>query len=71
VLVIRAERFRTQEKNRKDARDCLADLVRRATLTLVPRSLIATRSTRASKERRIKAKAAKHDSDGGEPTGAE
>src|SRR5215813_4263956 len=67
VLVIRAERFRTQEQNRKDARDCLADPVRRATLTLVPRSLIATRSTRASKERRIKANAAKHDSDGGEP----
>ena len=66
VLAIRAERFRTQEQNRKDARDCLADLVRRVTLTLVPRSLIATRSTRASKERRIKAKAAKHDSAGGD-----
>jgi ribosome-associated protein len=32
VLVIRAERFRTQEQNREDARDRLAELVRRASL---------------------------------------
>ena len=54
VLVIRAERFRTQEQNRKDARDRLAELVRRA--TFVPRRRIATRPTRASNERRIEAK---------------
>jgi hypothetical protein len=54
VLVIRAERFRTQEQNREDARDRLAELVRRA--TFVPRPRIATRPTRASKERRIEAK---------------
>jgi ribosome-associated protein len=54
VLVIRAERFRTQEQNREDARDRLAELVRRA--TFLPRPRIATRPTRASKERRIEAK---------------
>jgi ribosome-associated protein len=54
VLVIRAERFRTQEQNREDARDRLAELVRQA--TFVPRPRIATRPTRASKERRIEAK---------------
>jgi ribosome-associated protein len=54
VLVIRAERFRTQEQNREDARDRLAELVRRA--TFVPRPRIATRPTWASKERRIEAK---------------
>ena len=54
VLVIRAERFRTQEQNRQDARDRLAELVRRA--TIVPRPRIATRPTRAAKERRMEAK---------------
>jgi hypothetical protein len=50
----RTERFQTQEQNQEYARDPLADLVRRA--TLVPRSLTATRSTRASKDRCIEAK---------------
>jgi ribosome-associated protein len=54
VLVIRAERFRRQEQNREDARERLAELVRRA--TFVPRRRIATRPTRASNERRIEAK---------------
>ena len=54
VLVIRAERFRTQEQNRQDARDRLAELVRQA--TIVPRPRIATRPTRAAKERRMEAK---------------
>jgi ribosome-associated protein len=54
VLVIRAERFRTQVQNREGARDRLAELVRLA--TFVPRPRIATRPTRASKERRIEAK---------------
>jgi ribosome-associated protein len=54
VLVIRAERFRTQEQNRQDARDRLAELVRQA--TIVPRPRIATRPTRAAKARRMEAK---------------
>lgn len=54
VLVIQANRFRDQAKNRDDARARLAEIVR-AALT-VPKRRIATRPTRASKERRIDAK---------------
>jgi ribosome-associated protein len=54
VLVIRAERFRMQERNREDARERLVELVRRA--TLVPKRRIPTKPTRASKERRREAK---------------
>jgi ribosome-associated protein len=55
ILVIRAERFRTQERNREDARERLVELIRRA--AIVPKRRIATRPTRASKERRHEAKA--------------
>jgi ribosome-associated protein len=54
VLVIRADRFRTQEQNRADARARLADLIRRAAVP--PKVRVKTRPTRASKERRLKAK---------------
>lgn len=54
VLVIRAERHRTQELNRADARERLIELVRQA--TIVPKRRIATRPTRASKERRLESK---------------
>jgi ribosome-associated protein len=54
VLVIQANRFRDQSKNREDARARLADIVRAA--QVVPKRRIATRPTRASKERRIEAK---------------
>jgi ribosome-associated protein len=50
ILVIRADRFRTQERNRQDARERLAELVRRA--TVVPKRRVPTRPPRASKERR-------------------
>ena len=55
VIVIRAERFRTQERNRSDARDRLTRLIRRAAVPPKPR--IKTRPSRASVERRLKAKA--------------
>ena len=55
VLVIRAERFRTQERNRADARDRLVKLLRRA--SVAPKPWIATKPTRAVRERRLKAKA--------------
>lgn len=55
VLVIRAERFRTQERNREDARERLIELIRRA--AVAPKRRIATKPTRASKERRREAKA--------------
>lgn len=54
VLVIQASRFRDQGRNREDARERLAGIVRAA--LVVPRRRIATRPTRASQERRIEAK---------------
>jgi ribosome-associated protein len=54
VLVIRADRFRTQDMNRADARERLAELIREAATPPKPR--IATKPTRAAKERRLKAK---------------
>lgn len=54
VLVIQANRFRDQVKNRDDARARLAALV--AAATIAPKRRIATKPTRASKERRIETK---------------
>lgn len=54
VIVIRAERFRTQERNRADARERLASLIRRAAVQ--PKVRKKTRPTRASVERRLQAK---------------
>jgi ribosome-associated protein len=54
VVVISAQRFRTQERNREDARERLAALVLAA--MHVPKKRVATRPTRASKERRLGAK---------------
>ncbi len=54
VLVIQANRFRDQAKNRDDARARLAELIRAA--AHVPKRRIATKPTRASKERRIETK---------------
>ncbi|MGA9341053.1 MAG: alternative ribosome rescue aminoacyl-tRNA hydrolase ArfB [Rhodanobacteraceae bacterium] len=51
VLVIQANRFRDQARNRDDARRRLADVIRSA--LSVPKRRIATRPTRASRERRI------------------
>lgn len=54
VIVIRADRFRTQERNRDDARTRLAEMIREA--AVVPKRRIATRPTLASKTRRLDAK---------------
>jgi ribosome-associated protein len=54
VLVISAQRFRTQERNREDARERLAGFV--AAGLHAPKPRVATRPTRASKERRLDAK---------------
>jgi ribosome-associated protein len=54
VLVISAQRFRTQERNRADARERLAALVLAA--THVPKKRLATKPSRASKLRRLDAK---------------
>ncbi len=54
VLVISADRFRTQERNRDDALARLLALIRRASVAPKPRR--PTRPTLASKERRLKTK---------------
>jgi len=54
VILIDARRHRTQEANRRDAVGRLEELVRQAFVR--PKSRIATRPTRASKERRIAGK---------------
>ncbi len=54
VLVIQANRFRDQAKNRADARERLAEIIRAA--LHVPKKRVATKPTRASKERRIAGK---------------
>ena len=54
VLVIAAQRFRTQERNREDARERLAHFVEAGLHAPKPR--LATRPSRASKERRLEAK---------------
>lgn len=54
VLVISAQRFRTQERNREDARERLAAFL--AAGLHAPKPRVATRPTRASKERRLDAK---------------
>jgi ribosome-associated protein len=55
VLVITAERHRTRERNRDDALARLVELLRQA--AVVPRKRHKTRPTRASRERRLVAKA--------------
>jgi ribosome-associated protein len=54
VLVIDARQFRTQLKNRNDARERLVELIRRAAVRPKPRK--RTKPTRASKERRLESK---------------
>jgi ribosome-associated protein len=54
VLIIIAQRHRTQERNRQEARERLVDLVRRAAEP--PRSRHATKPTAASKRRRLDTK---------------
>ena len=54
VIVVIARRYRTQDRNRQDARERLADLIRRAASSPKPRR--ATRPTLASKQRRLAAK---------------
>jgi ribosome-associated protein len=51
VLVIQARRFRDQSRNRADARERLVELLQAALAP--PKKRVATRPTRASKERRL------------------
>lgn len=54
VLIIRAERFRTQDRNREDAIDRLIELICKAAEKPKPRR--TTRPTLASKRRRLEDK---------------
>jgi ribosome-associated protein len=54
VLIITAQRHRTQERNRQDALDRLIELIGRAAVRPVPRR--ATRPTLASRRRRLEGK---------------
>jgi ribosome-associated protein len=54
VLIIDARQYRTQDRNRQDAKERLVALIRKATERPKPRR--KTRPTRASKERRLDGK---------------
>jgi ribosome-associated protein len=54
VLVLIAQRHRTQERNRADALDRLIELIQRAAVAPVPRR--PTKPTKGSRERRLESK---------------
>ncbi len=54
VIVLFADRFRTQDRNRADALERLVELIRHA--AIAPRPRKATRPTLASKKRRLDSK---------------
>ena len=54
VLIITAQRHRTQERNRKDALERLVELLRRAAERSTPRRL--TKPTASARRRRLEAK---------------
>jgi ribosome-associated protein len=54
IVVITAQRHRTQERNRQDARDRLIELLRRAAVAPTPRK--ASKPSAASRERRLQSK---------------
>ena len=55
-IIIQAQRFRSQEQNREDARQRLAALVR--SVLELPKPRVATKPTRASQRRRLENKRA-------------
>jgi ribosome-associated protein len=59
VLVLIAQNHRTQERNRAEARERLAELIRQALVRPVPRK--ATKPTRASKTKRLEGKKIRSD----------
>jgi len=54
IIVIKAQRFRTQEKNREDAIQRLLKLIKEAAIK--PKSRRATKPTKGSQQRRINKK---------------
>jgi ribosome-associated protein len=59
VLIIEARRYRTQQRNRQDARDRLIELIRKAVKKPKPRR--KTKPTLASKKRRMETKRRRSD----------
>ena len=59
VIVIHAQRFRTQERNRADAIERLVELLREAMVRPTPRR--PTKPPRASKQRRLEGKKRRSD----------
>jgi ribosome-associated protein len=57
ILVITARRFRTQDRNRADARERLIELIKRASTPAKPRK--KTRPSKAAKRRRLDEKGAR------------
>ncbi|MCU7799604.1 MAG: aminoacyl-tRNA hydrolase [gamma proteobacterium symbiont of Lucinoma myriamae] len=55
VIIIKAQRFRTQEKNREDARQRLIEIIQKAMITRKKRK--PTKPTRGSQRRRMDSKA--------------
>lgn len=53
-LIIKASRFRTQERNKQDALDRLIELIQRA--AIIPKKRKKTKPTLASKNRRLQSK---------------
>jgi ribosome-associated protein len=66
VIVIHAQRFRTQERNRADAIDRLLELLREAMVRPIPRR--ATKPTFGSKQRRLEGKKRRGDVKAGRGT---
>jgi len=54
VIVIKAQRFRSQDKNKEDARQRLLEIIRKAMLTKKKRK--PTKPTRGSQQRRMDSK---------------
>ena len=55
ILILTAQKYRSQDRNRQDARQRLATLIYRATIP--PTKRIPSKPTRASKESRLASKA--------------
>ena len=54
VVVIKGQRFRTQEKNRADVLERLRELI--ASVSTTPKARVPTKPTRGSRERRLQHK---------------
>ena len=54
VVIIKAQRYRSQEKNREDALARLRDLIKSA--AILPKTRTATKPTRAAKRKRLESK---------------